>query len=377
MIYDAIVIGSGPGGAVAAATLAQQGKSVLLADRQAFPRDKVCGDGLPIHVMLMLHEMGIDVRKAGIDYHRVTSLSIEAPSGRTLTTHEVSEDVFSMTATRMSFDLALHRKAIENGAKFEMMNITKPLMDGNRVVGVVERRDKTLIEHEAKVVIAADGASSALARTVRGRVQDADKTAVSIRAYGVLKKPMPPCVYFYFPRDLIPGYAWIFPSANGRCNIGVYLHNREYKARTEGLETLLKQFSERMQAEFPHEILSETAQTWQLPLFTDKQVRHVPGMMFVGDAGQFVNAITGGGIYPAMLTGRAAAQTALEVLDGTATEAAYEPRWQQAVGGSLGTAWLIKQYVASNAAVFNGIFWLATLPVLRAPVLRAMSGEHY
>ena len=377
MIYDAIVVGSGPGGAVAAAKLAQQGKSVLLADRQAFPRDKVCGDGLPIHVQVMLRELGVDVQQAGLEYQRVNALSIQAPSGQTLTTREESGDVFSMTATRMSFDLALHQLAVKNGAHFDVMNITKPLMDGERVVGVVERRDKTLIEHEAKVVIAADGAASAMARTVRGRVQDADKTAVSIRAYGVIKKPMPACVYFYFLPDLIPGYAWIFPSANGRCNIGVYLHNHEYKARTESLETLLAAFSERVQAEFPHEIQQETAQSWQLPLYTDKRLRHMPGMMFVGDAGQFINAITGGGIYPAMLTGQAAAQTALEILDGTATEAAYEPRWQQAVGGSLGRAWLIKQYIAANAAMFNGLFWLATLPVLRAPVLRAMSGEHY
>ena len=54
MLYDVIVVGSGPGGAIAAAVLAAQGKSVLLADRQEFPRDKVCGDGLPLNVMVML-----------------------------------------------------------------------------------------------------------------------------------------------------------------------------------------------------------------------------------------------------------------------------------------------------------------------------------
>jgi menaquinone-9 beta-reductase len=377
MSHDVIVVGSGPGGAVAASILAQQGKSVLLADRQAFPRDKVCGDGLPAHVMSMLRDLGIDVSRSGLEYQRVASLSIQAPSGQVLTTHETSEDIFSMTSRRMSFDHTLHQHAVKSGAHFDVMNIVKPLLDGERVVGVVERRGTDLIEHEAKLVIAADGAASALARAVRGRVQTADKTAVSRRAYARLKKPMPPCVYFYFTPDLIPGYAWIFPIAQQRCNIGVYLHNRDYKASTDSLDTLLEAFSARMQAAFPHEIEPDTAQTWQLPLYTDRQPRHVPGMLFVGDAGQFVNAITGGGIYPAMQTGQAAGRVALKLLSKTGTEADYEPLWQREVAGSLGRAWTIKQVVAPNAMVFNGVFWLAGLPVLRGPLLRVLSGEHY
>ncbi len=58
MIHDVIVVGSGPAGAVAAATLAQAGKSVLMVDRQGFPRDKVCGDGLPSNAMKMTKTTG-------------------------------------------------------------------------------------------------------------------------------------------------------------------------------------------------------------------------------------------------------------------------------------------------------------------------------
>ncbi|MFM8584720.1 MAG: NAD(P)/FAD-dependent oxidoreductase [Planctomycetaceae bacterium] len=41
--WDVLVIGAGPGGALAALLLARQHRSVLLVDRRAFPRDKVCG----------------------------------------------------------------------------------------------------------------------------------------------------------------------------------------------------------------------------------------------------------------------------------------------------------------------------------------------
>src|SRR5258708_40290608 len=108
MLYDAIVVGSGPGGAVAASVLAAQGKSVLLADRQTFPRDKVCGDGLAANVMRLLNDLGLDINQAGMEYQRIESLSITGPAGQTLTTHENRSDAFSMTSRRFSFDNTLH-----------------------------------------------------------------------------------------------------------------------------------------------------------------------------------------------------------------------------------------------------------------------------
>jgi len=44
--YDAIVVGAGPAGSMAARLLARAGAKVLLADKTKFPRDKPCGGGL-------------------------------------------------------------------------------------------------------------------------------------------------------------------------------------------------------------------------------------------------------------------------------------------------------------------------------------------
>ena len=56
---DLIVVGAGPGGSATAYHAARTGLSVLHLDRQDFPRDKPCGDGLMPHAAEEISLMGL------------------------------------------------------------------------------------------------------------------------------------------------------------------------------------------------------------------------------------------------------------------------------------------------------------------------------
>ena len=56
---DVLVIGAGPAGSAAAMTLARAGLDVVLVDQHAFPRDKVCGDGLIPDAHNALRKLGL------------------------------------------------------------------------------------------------------------------------------------------------------------------------------------------------------------------------------------------------------------------------------------------------------------------------------
>jgi hypothetical protein len=76
--------------------------------------------------------------------------------------------------------------------------------------------------------------------------------------------------------------------------------------------------------------------SWQIPLFSFDTQRVFDGAILVGDAGQFVNQITGDGIYEALFTGRAAVQTIIQAMsthDFLASElAGFDGLWRNKLG---------------------------------------------
>src|SRR5512144_1856474 len=62
---DVIVVGAGPAGSSTAYHLANAGADVLLLEKSAFPRDKVCGDGLTPRAVKQLVSLGIDLHAPG------------------------------------------------------------------------------------------------------------------------------------------------------------------------------------------------------------------------------------------------------------------------------------------------------------------------
>ena len=59
MDFDVIIVGAGPAGSSAAYFNAKEGRKVLLLDKESFPRDKICGDGVTGKSLSVLHEMGL------------------------------------------------------------------------------------------------------------------------------------------------------------------------------------------------------------------------------------------------------------------------------------------------------------------------------
>src|SRR5579884_3142287 len=137
---DVIVVGAGPAGSTTAYHLARAGLSVLLLEKSAFPREKVCGDGLTPRAVKQLVAMGINISpEAG--WLRNKGLRIIGGGVRLeLDWPELAAyPNYGLVRKRDDFDERLARQAQKAGARlYELCNVGEPVVDDRtgRITGV-------------------------------------------------------------------------------------------------------------------------------------------------------------------------------------------------------------------------------------------------
>ena len=235
--WDAIVIGAGPAGCVAALNLASKGHDTLLLDRDAYPRDKVCGDGLIPDALGALARAGLEdeVRRLG---HSLERSSVFSPSRIEV---EVPGDF--VTLKRRTLDAALADRARSGGAMFRVGEVegVEAAKDGT-VMCRIKGSDRPL---RARAALVATGARVGLLKR-HGTVGQAGPSAVGLRCYVRSRFEIDRMV-ISFDRSILPGYAWIFPLGGGEYNVGCGVFYRG--GRREGID--LREMFRRFCEEFP------------------------------------------------------------------------------------------------------------------------------
>ncbi|MDP9300162.1 MAG: FAD-dependent oxidoreductase, partial [Actinomycetota bacterium] len=165
---DVLVVGAGPGGSATAYHLARHGIDVTIVERAAFPREKVCGDGLTPRGVAAILDMGIDTDDPGFEkviglrvYTRHSMLQLPWPE---LT----SFPGYGLVMPRDRFDHLLVQRAIKAGARLmEQTEAVAPVIVDGWVQGAEVRSSAD--KHadtgtiRARFVVAADGAAGRFA----------------------------------------------------------------------------------------------------------------------------------------------------------------------------------------------------------------------
>ncbi|MEV0676536.1 geranylgeranyl reductase family protein [Actinosynnema sp. NPDC050436] len=346
---EVIVVGAGPAGSTAAAYLARAGLDVLLLEKSAFPREKVCGDGLTPRGVKQLIDLGIDTREEAGWLHnrglRVVGggvrLELDWPD-------LASFPPYGVVRPRQDFDEMLARTAQQAGARlFEQTNVTGAITEHGRVVGVTAKTgpDKREVSYRAPVVIGCDGVSARLALSVGIQKDDAKPMGVAVRRYYASPRTKDDFLESHLElwdraNDvLLPGYGWIFGMGDGTVNVGLGILSTSKAYGTTDYRALLKSWLDGTPEEwgFREENATSRIGGAALPMGLNRKPHYRDGLLLVGDAGGMVNPFNGEGIGYAMESARIAAESVVQALarSGPSRERAlhgYPVRIEQALG---------------------------------------------
>jgi len=329
---DVVVIGGGPAGAAAAMRAARGGASVVVLEKVAYGRDKVCGDGLTPRAVAALDELKISLD----DAHRIDGLRMIAnkterqlpwPSGGRFPDH-------GAVWPRRRLDAALIDAAQDAGAEVCFEHDALPLLDGDKVLGATAN-GRTW--HAGLTVLAA-GATGAAARLVGAERQPDEPFGLAIRTYAEsprhADRHLEACLTL---RDAagtpVPGYGWMFPAGDGTVNIGVGALSTMKGFKKLNLNHLLDSYRRSVEGSWGLGPWLERPRAWRLPMSVQR--RHGPGWVAIGDAAGLVNPMNGEGIDYGLESGMLAADLFLD--DPATAPARYDVQIGERFDGFLRT----------------------------------------
>ena len=321
MEREVIIVGAGPSGSAAAISLVKRGRDVLLIDRQGFPRDKACGDGIPANAVEVLYSLGMEERFKEANFYPVDSLLLSSPRDYVLVAELEPGRRFgasSYVVPRLDFDALIQEHAVDTGAEFLQAQVKEAIVEDGIVKGVIAKVNGQEEEIRSKVVIGADGVTSTIARAVRPDKHEDKHRAVALRCYIQDIDILPHEVEFYLYRGILPGYAWIFPLGEGKANLGLGMRLDKFRDSTRTLEELVDVFLEMptIKKRLHRGGDLKDISVWQLNFGSQNMKRAYDGAMLIGDAAGLINPLTGGGIH----NGLQSAMIAADVINQALTE---------------------------------------------------------
>lgn len=348
---DILVIGAGPGGCAAALQMKKLGHDPLVVDKAVFPRDKICGDAISGKVVEVLNRIDPSiVSELQLQEYQLGSWGVTfvAPNGRSLrvpfkTDYDPNREYApGMIAKRMDFDNFLVEKVKAAGVEvkegFAVKDTQQP--DGKNGPWLVTGKSGEQIE--ARILIVANGAQSALSKSLAGMRKVPAHYCAGIRAYykGVEGMEQDQFIELHFLRDFLPGYFWIFPLPNGWANVGVGMRSDKVSKKRVNLKRALLELvatHPALKERFAHAELQGDIKGFGLPLGSMKRPLSGHGFMLTGDAASLIDPFTGEGIGNAMVSGVAAAERASEAIDQGDVSGAFLQAYDQEVYRKLGS----------------------------------------
>jgi len=285
---DAIVVGGGPAGSTCAWKLREAGVDVLVLDRAAFPRGKLCAGWVTPEAM---HDLELAVADYPLGVVTFDRLQLHWKS---LTLKPATRQY---SVRRYEFDEFLLARSGAEVAQHKVSNIRQ---DG----------DDWIIddEYRCRYLVGAGGTRCPVYRSLFHDLSPRNgalQTATWEQEFAYDWKD-PDCHLWFFDGGL-PGYSWYVPKANGYINVGLGGMAEPLKRRDGNLRDYWRQFTLKLGKLGLVEHGTDRPAGYSYFLRGDTAITRAGNAYIVGDAAGLATVDMCEGIGPAIRSGLLAA----------------------------------------------------------------------
>jgi len=373
--FDVAIVGAGPGGSSAAIELAKRGRTVVLLEKERFPRDKVCGEFLSFEAMEDLARWGVAARIDAEPVERIDrGTFFVAPRRRV----DFPLPRPALGVSRRLLDTILAREAESAGAQvrfgLDVERIDGSPAEGFSIAAGGER------PATARVVLAAWGRWSPLDRAFRRpfAMRTRGRFFGWSRHDGGDSSHLAGKIHLHFFRG---GYCGLSRVEGGVVNFAGVVAEKELRRRLGesaerggGWERFLAALVDdepRLRADLAplrpvREVLGTPA------VFFERHSPAFGGVLAIGDAAGIRDPFTGDGQATAIRSGVVAARTVDAFLRGEIApdglERVHREMWRRAFGAPFGWDGIFRRALFSPIA--RRILLPIAVPLVRAGIER-------
>lgn len=343
--YDAVVLGGGPAGATAAASLARHGRNVAVIEKDKFPRYHV-GESLLPFCWFPMERIGVlDKVKAAnfVEKHSVQFVTMDGKQSAPFYffKHIDHDCARTWQVTRAKFDKILLDHAAEHGASvFEQHKAMQLIRnDGGAVGGVVaQAADGTEKEFHAPMTIDATGRNAFSISKNRWRKWDPSLSKMAVWTYFKGAKRDEGIDEGNTTVAYVPdrGWFWYIPLEDDTVSVGVVGERESIFGDTKDpMEAFWNQVEHNV---WIKDHLSQGEQWGEYFVTSEYSYRseHVAedGLLLAGDAFGFLDPVFSSGVFLALRSGELAGDAVHKALEaGDFSAGQFGPYAEEFISG--------------------------------------------